>query len=128
MSNSIPRRATLGALLRSARLAILAALIATAAGAGERPSTLHVGERPHAETSRPARMAAALPAPDTDDEAAEATPADDTEAAQAEGRGLARENVVTDFNPDVESPRIDASSYLDPLASAIGDVTIGKRV
>lgn len=37
-------------------------------------------------------------------------------------------NVHTDFNPTVEFPTIDASAYVHPQASVIGNVTIGKRV
>lgn len=56
---------------------------------------------------------------------AEAAPAHTEEAAVAENL---RPNVVTPFNPDVESPVVGAGSYVDHLASVIGDVTIGKEV
>jgi carbonic anhydrase/acetyltransferase-like protein (isoleucine patch superfamily) len=39
-----------------------------------------------------------------------------------------RPNVVTDFNPDVESPVVAATAYVDPQASLIGNVAIGSRV
>lgn len=43
-------------------------------------------------------------------------------------RGLVRQNVPTDFNPDLESPQIDPTAFVDPLASVIGNVQIGRRV
>ncbi len=47
-------------------------------------------------------------------------------ARVAMGRG--RPNVPADFNPDIETPSIEASAYLDPMASVIGHVEIGRRV
>ena len=42
--------------------------------------------------------------------------------------GLERPNVVTDFSPEISAPRLDRSVFLDPLASVVGAVEIGKRV
>jgi carbonic anhydrase/acetyltransferase-like protein (isoleucine patch superfamily) len=42
--------------------------------------------------------------------------------------GMLRPNVATEFNPDIETPRLGAGSYLDPMASVIGNVHIGDRV
>ncbi len=39
-----------------------------------------------------------------------------------------RPNVSTSFNPDIESPVIGAGSYVDKLASVIGNVSLGKGV
>ncbi len=38
-----------------------------------------------------------------------------------------RPNVPTSFNPTVDAPRVGAGTYIDPLASVIGDVRIGRR-
>jgi carbonic anhydrase len=43
-------------------------------------------------------------------------------------RGLQRPNVHTDFNPDLESPRVDSTAFLDPYSSVIGHVEIGAHV
>ncbi len=43
-------------------------------------------------------------------------------------QGRLRANVETEFNPDVESPRVDKTAYLDPMSSVIGDVEIGGGV
>ncbi len=47
-------------------------------------------------------------------------------AAPAQAR--IRANVPTEFNPDVESPRVHAQVFLDPFSSVIGDVEIGAEV
>lgn len=39
-----------------------------------------------------------------------------------------RPNVATSFNTDVNTPVVGAESYVDRLASMIGDVTLGKKV
>ena len=39
-----------------------------------------------------------------------------------------RPNVETDFNEDIETPVLDPSSFIDPLASVVGHVRIGKSV
>ena len=39
-----------------------------------------------------------------------------------------RPNVLTDFNPDIESPTIAPTAFVDPQASVIGNVAIGNRV
>ena len=39
-----------------------------------------------------------------------------------------RPNVETDFNPDIETPWLDPSAFVDPLASVVGHVRIGKSV
>ncbi len=39
-----------------------------------------------------------------------------------------RVNVPTSFNPDINEPRVGEGSYIDPLASVIGDVRLGRRV
>lgn len=45
-------------------------------------------------------------------------------------RGLAagRPNVSTDFNEDIESPVLDKSVFVDPLASVLGHVQLGRNV
>ncbi len=48
--------------------------------------------------------------------------------ATAEEPANLRPNVATTFNADVNSPVIGAESYVDKLASVIGDVTLGKQV
>jgi carbonic anhydrase/acetyltransferase-like protein (isoleucine patch superfamily) len=42
--------------------------------------------------------------------------------------GLIRPNVLTQFNPTVDTPKIEAGAYIDKLASVIGDVSIGAQV
>lgn len=42
--------------------------------------------------------------------------------------GLIRPNVATDFNPSIDTPRLAPTTYVDRLASVIGDVVIGERV
>ena len=42
--------------------------------------------------------------------------------------GLLRPNVLTEFNPSVDSPKIEPGAYIDKLASVIGDVSVGTRV
>jgi carbonic anhydrase len=37
-------------------------------------------------------------------------------------------NVITSFNPEVKSPQVDATTYVYPTATVIGDVEIGKGV
>ncbi len=39
-----------------------------------------------------------------------------------------RANVPADFNPEVESPRVAKTTFLDRMASVIGHVEIGERV
>lgn len=39
-----------------------------------------------------------------------------------------RPNVPASFNSTVDTPRIGAGTYIDPLAAVIGDVRIGRRV
>ncbi|MDQ6863749.1 MAG: hypothetical protein M3044_07980, partial [Thermoproteota archaeon] len=39
-----------------------------------------------------------------------------------------RPSVQTDFNPNVTSPRISKTAFVDPLAVIIGDCEIGKLV
>ena len=39
-----------------------------------------------------------------------------------------RPNVETDFNADIETPVLDPSAFIDPLASVVGHVRIGKSV
>jgi len=38
------------------------------------------------------------------------------------------ENVLTDFNAEVSQPRIDPSTYVHPMASVIGRVSLGKNI
>lgn len=45
-----------------------------------------------------------------------------------DGRGHGRPNVLTTFNPDVNSPHLDGTTFVDPLASVIGDVSLGQDV
>ncbi len=51
-------------------------------------------------------------------------------AAQSEVEEVTnlRPNVATSFNTDVNTPVVGAESYVDRLASVIGDVTLGKKV
>ncbi len=42
--------------------------------------------------------------------------------------GLIRPNVETTFNPSIDEPSIGAGTYIDKLASVIGNVKIGKGV
>ena len=42
------------------------------------------------------------------------------------GRG--RTNVLTSFNPDVDAPTFEETSFVDPMASVIGAVTLGREV
>lgn len=42
--------------------------------------------------------------------------------------GLIRPNVVTEFNPTVDTPVIGAGTYIDRLASVIGNVTLGAKI
>jgi carbonic anhydrase/acetyltransferase-like protein (isoleucine patch superfamily) len=39
-----------------------------------------------------------------------------------------RANVPASFNPTIDEPRLGAGTYIDPLASVIGDVRLGRRV
>ena len=57
------------------------------------------------------------------------TPAIQEPATPTEGslKGQGRPNVPASFNPDIESPQIDAAAYIDRQASVIGHVEIGKR-
>lgn len=48
--------------------------------------------------------------------------------AEESPMGLVRPNVKTAFNPTVEQPAIAAGAFIDPLASVIGNVSIGARV
>jgi carbonic anhydrase/acetyltransferase-like protein (isoleucine patch superfamily) len=50
------------------------------------------------------------------------------EAPKEATTGLVRPNVATDFNPSVDTPRLAPTTYVDRLASVIGDVVIGERV
>lgn len=42
--------------------------------------------------------------------------------------GLLRPNVLTEFNPTLDTPKVEAGTYIDKLASVIGDVSIGTQV
>lgn len=48
--------------------------------------------------------------------------------ATAEAASNLRPNVATTFNSDINAPVIGAETYVDRLASVIGDVTLGKQV
>jgi carbonic anhydrase len=39
-----------------------------------------------------------------------------------------RPNVPASFNPTIDTPRLGAGAYVDPLASVIGDVRLGRQV
>jgi carbonic anhydrase len=39
-----------------------------------------------------------------------------------------RPSIQTDFNPNVTSPKISKTAYVDPFAVVIGDCVIGKLV
>lgn len=41
---------------------------------------------------------------------------------------MIEKNVVTDFSPNAVSPDIDPTAYIHPLAAAIGNIHIGRRV
>ncbi len=45
-----------------------------------------------------------------------------------DGKGHGRPNVLTTFNTDVNSPRLDLTTFVDPMASVIGDVSLGHEV
>src|SRR5690349_20870135 len=49
-------------------------------------------------------------------------------AMPGKGFSRGRPNVETDFNEDVETPSIDGSTFLDPLASVVGHVRLGRQV
>ena len=49
-------------------------------------------------------------------------------AMPGKGFSRGRPNVETDFNEDIESPSIDGSAFLDPLASVVGSVRLGRQV
>lgn len=51
-----------------------------------------------------------------------------TGAMPAAGYSTGRSNVITDFNEDLDLPVIDGGAYVDPLASVIGAVRIGRQV
>lgn len=44
------------------------------------------------------------------------------------GRGEGRPNVATDFSEQVARPEIESTAFVDPLASVIGQVRIGRDV
>jgi carbonic anhydrase len=50
------------------------------------------------------------------------------EVAPVEAASPLRPNVETDFNPTVETPVIGAGTYIDKLASVIGNVTLGEGI
>jgi carbonic anhydrase/acetyltransferase-like protein (isoleucine patch superfamily) len=50
------------------------------------------------------------------------------EAMPARGFVRGRPNVETDFNEDIEQPNLDPTSFIDPLASVLGHVQLGKNV
>ena len=50
------------------------------------------------------------------------------EEALATPEGHGRPNVTTDFNGTVNLPAIKESAYLDPLASVLGEVSVGSEV
>ncbi|MBA4179047.1 MAG: carbonic anhydrase [Anaerolinea sp.] len=41
---------------------------------------------------------------------------------------MLRPNVLTEFNPTVNTPKVEPGAYIDKLASVIGDVSIGAKV
>lgn len=45
-----------------------------------------------------------------------------------DGKGHGRPNVITTFNTDVNRPKFDTTTFIDPLASVIGDVALGHEV
>lgn len=45
-----------------------------------------------------------------------------------DAKGHGRPNVLTTFNPDVNTPQLDSTSFVDPRASVIGDVSLGQEV
>jgi carbonic anhydrase/acetyltransferase-like protein (isoleucine patch superfamily) len=51
-----------------------------------------------------------------------------TAAPGHDGRGHGRPNVLTSFNPDINLPRLEESAFVDPMASVIGDVQLGREV
>jgi carbonic anhydrase/acetyltransferase-like protein (isoleucine patch superfamily) len=44
------------------------------------------------------------------------------------GEGQGRPNVQTTFNADVNLPLADPASFIDPMASVLGDVILGKEI
>jgi len=51
-----------------------------------------------------------------------------TEGEALRPTGQGRANVLTTFNPDVNTPKFTATSFVDPMASVIGDVVLGGEV
>jgi len=51
----------------------------------------------------------------------------DAEAAAGASENL-QPNVATSFNPEIETPEIEASAFIHPQAAIIGNVHIGKKV
>jgi len=51
-----------------------------------------------------------------------------SETAKEATAGLIRPNVATDFNPTIDVPILGAGTYVDRLASVIGDVNLGANV
>ena len=47
---------------------------------------------------------------------------------EQDGRGHGRPNVLTTFNTKVNLPQLDGSAFVDPLASVIGEVALGREV
>lgn len=43
-------------------------------------------------------------------------------------RARGRPNVLTTFNPDVNLPQLEGSAFVDPMASVIGEVSLGREV
>jgi carbonic anhydrase/acetyltransferase-like protein (isoleucine patch superfamily) len=50
------------------------------------------------------------------------------QAMPARGFEAGRPNVETDFNETIDSPILDPTSFIDPLASVLGSVRLGKNV
>lgn len=51
-----------------------------------------------------------------------------TEGEARRRTGQGRTNVLTSFNPDVNTPKFKATAFVDPMASVIGDVELGSGV
>ncbi len=51
-----------------------------------------------------------------------------TAAAGHTGEGTGRPNVLTAFNADVNAPVLNPESFVDPMASVLGDVILGRHI
>lgn len=91
-----------------------------------RPQTAVVSVTPSHDKARVKEPVAYRPDPKRESLGNNGAPKIETPAVLAP-KGQGRPNVPASFNPDIESPQLDAAAYIDPHASVIGHVEIGKR-